>query len=97
MALIRIAGAGAGAKIEAFTVEGHSGTTMGTNFTVGKRYFITSADTGAATPSITGGTVISATNEDVGQLVLHGLYVEATATTITVPNRGIVYPYEVTE
>lgn len=96
MALI-LSNLDAGAKIEAFVVEGHSGATMGTNFTVGKKYFITSADQNASTPSITGGTIINATNEDVGPLVLHGLYVEATATTITVPNRGIVYPYEITE
>lgn len=105
MALI-LSGAGGNADIQPFTVEGTSTSNriFGTNFTVGKRYFISWGDSLSTLQTVTGGNVL-AYDEDNWSAVTsaHLVYVEATATTMSYAgvaqaqfNGSSVLPLEVT-
>lgn len=74
---------------------------MGTNFVVGRKYMITYCDGMTSALTLNGATTISATNGDYrGTTIAHGLFVEATSSTISIPtssyHSSVVYPYEFT-
>lgn len=109
MALIRVNGGGpsGNADIQPFTVEGNSTANriFGTNFTVGKRYFISWGDSLGTLQNVTGGTVLAYDEDNWSNVTsAHLVYVEATATTMSYAgvsqtqfNGSSVLPLEVTE
>ena len=101
MAYIRTGGGSKGnVDMQPFVVQGNSGATFGTNFTIGKRYIIMYGDGATASAIASGATIIESVDTNMNNLeYTHILYVEATSTTITVNSAhgSAVMPFEFTE